>query len=173
MARRPLDPRICNIGLDANALDLDGSARDGLVERFRELSSAGTLGAVVAGAARAEVQTPKTPGKVKADVLPRIFNLRPELNPMQESERRRVAAILQGNAKTETHAADASHLSEAAETGCGYFITHDRRILAKASYLSADWSRGERLNLGSRVLSGARCLVASGASIDLTHMGAR
>jgi DNA end-binding protein Ku len=35
----PLDPRICNIALDANALDQDGSPRDDLVEAFRKLSS--------------------------------------------------------------------------------------------------------------------------------------
>jgi hypothetical protein len=133
VTRRPLDPRICNIGLDANALDLDGSVRDSLVERFRKLS---TVGAVIAGGVRAEVQHPNTAGNVKADMLPKIFNLRPGLNSAQQGERRRVAAILQGNANPQTNAADASHLSEAAETGCGYFITHDRRILAKRADLA-------------------------------------
>jgi hypothetical protein len=137
MARRPLDPRKVNIGLDANALDLDGSERDHLVRRFRELSSpGGALTVVVAGGVRGEVQHPKTPGAVQADMLPKIFNLRAGLNPIQAAERQRVAAIVQGNAKPETHAADASHLSEAAETGCGYFITHDKRILNKQRELA-------------------------------------
>jgi hypothetical protein len=35
------------------------------------------------------------------------------------------------------HAADASHLSEAAETGCSYFITHDNRILNRRDELYA------------------------------------
>jgi hypothetical protein len=35
----------------------------------------------------------------------------------------------------DAHVADASHLSEAAETGCGYFITHDNRILKKRAEL--------------------------------------
>jgi len=47
----------------------------------------------------------------------------------------RTRAILQGNAKAKTHAADASHLSEAAETGCAYFITNDWRILKKRGEL--------------------------------------
>lgn len=68
-------------------------------------------------------------------MLPQIFNLRPGLNTGQQAERRRVAAILQGNAKSGAHAADASHLSEASETGCGYFITHDKRILEKRDEL--------------------------------------
>jgi hypothetical protein len=96
----------------------------------------GTLNVVVAGGVRGEVQHPKTPDHVKDGVLPRIFNLRPGLNPTQQTERRRVAAILQGNAQPETHAADASHLCEAPETGCGYFITHDRPILKERDELA-------------------------------------
>jgi hypothetical protein len=137
MARRPLDPRRVNIGLDANALDLDGSDRDHLVRRFRELSAlGGELTVVVAGGVRGEVQHPNTPGNVQADVLPKLFNLRPGLNVTQQTERQRVAAILRGNAKPGAHAADASHLSEASETGCCYFITHDKRILGKRDELA-------------------------------------
>lgn len=130
-----LDPRICNIGHDANALDYDGSSRDTLVDRFRAHALAGTLTVVVAGGVRWEVQHPHTPADVKDAVLPRTFNLRRGLNEAQRNSRRRVAAILQGNAHPGAHAADASHLSEAAETGCGYFITHDKRILAKREEL--------------------------------------
>jgi len=132
---RPLDPRICNIALDANALDLGDMESDQLVIRFRELSDTAKVNVVLAGGVRGEVQHPNSPEQVKAAMLPQIFNLRPGLNVGQQSERRRVAAILQGNAKPGAHAADASHLSEAAETGCGYFITHDKRILGKCDEL--------------------------------------
>jgi len=132
-----LDPRICNIGHDANALDRNGSPRDALVDRFGSLVSAGRLIVVVAGGVRDDVQHPRTPANVKDAVLPRIFNLRPGLIPSQHDERRRVAAVLQGNARRDKHAADASHLSEAAETGCAYFITHDKRILDKRDELRA------------------------------------
>jgi predicted nucleic acid-binding protein len=59
------------------------------------------------------------------------------LIPDQRAARQKVRAILQGNAKPGAHAADASHLSEAAETGCGYFITHDKRMLKKRTELHA------------------------------------
>jgi hypothetical protein len=84
------------------------------------------------------VQHPNTPAGVKAAVLPQIFNLRPGLNGSQQDARRRVVAILQGNAKPGAHAADASHLSEAAETGCTYFITHDKRMIDKRDALVAE-----------------------------------
>jgi hypothetical protein len=136
MTHCPLDPRICNISVDANALDLDGSIRDGLVARFRQLAESGRLTVVVPGGVRDEARHLNTPANVQADILPRLFNLRPSLTISQQTERRRVAAILQGNAKPHRHKADASHVSEAAETGCGYFITHDRRILNKRAELA-------------------------------------
>ena len=70
-------------------------------------------------------------------MLPEIFNLRPGLTSGQRAERQRVAEILRGNAQPGTHANDASHLAEAAETGCSYFITRDGRILRKRDELRA------------------------------------
>jgi hypothetical protein len=133
---RPLDPRKCNIALDSNTLDR-GCLDDVLIDRFEGLAKSGELNVVVAGGVRAEVQHPHTPSSVKHAVLPKIFNLRPGLNTQQHVERLQVAVIIQGNAKPGAHAADASHVSEAAETGCAYFITHDKRILSKRGELSA------------------------------------
>ena len=130
-----LDFRRCNISPDANALDRNNSSRDTLVKRFQAHATAGTLTVVYAGGVRKEVQHPRTLAGARDVVLPRVVNLQPELTPSQRKSRRRVAAVLQGNARSGAHTADASHLSEAAETGCGYFITHDRRILAKRDEL--------------------------------------
>lgn len=137
-SRQPLDPKICNIGLDANALDRAGTDRRGrLTARFRALASNGTLTFVLSAGVRTEAQHPRTPADVRDAMLPQIFNLRPALNSAQRADRARVLAILQGNARAGKHAADASHISEAAETGCGYFITHDQRILDKRGELYA------------------------------------
>jgi hypothetical protein len=134
--RRALDPRRCNIGHDANVLDHNGSDRDRLVERFRILSQpGGPLTVVMAGGVRGEIQNPRTPDHVKAAALPQIFNLRPALIASQQDARHQGYAIMQGNAKPGVHAADASHVSEAVETGCSYFITEDHRILDKRGEL--------------------------------------
>ncbi len=135
--RRPLDPRKANIGLDANALNRNGTDQDRLVERFCQLVHDRVLKIVVAGGVRNEIQNPRTPSHKKAAILPRIFNLRPGLTESQHAQCRRVRIILQGNARPNKHAADASHLCEAAETGCSYFITHDRRILRRRLELHA------------------------------------
>jgi hypothetical protein len=137
MNHRPLDPRKNNIAHDANALDRNGADHDRLVDRFSELSAARVWNVVVAGGVRGEVQHPHTPGHVKAAILPHIFNLRAGLNASQQVERQKVLAVIQGNAQPGTHAADASHISEAAETGCVYFITHDGRVLKKRRALKS------------------------------------
>jgi hypothetical protein len=95
------------------------------------------LHVVLAGGVRQEVQHPDTPARKKEAMLPQIFNLRPGLTSEQHVQRGHVARILQGNAQPSTHVADASHLSEASETGCSYFITHDRRVLRKRDELHA------------------------------------
>ncbi|UGY16757.1 hypothetical protein HAP48_0004200 [Bradyrhizobium septentrionale] len=135
--RRPIPPRKSNISVDANALDCHGTARDALVKRFKALIEKRTINIVVAGGVRDEASHPNTPADVKSAVMPRIFNLRPSLIPQQHAERKKVATILQGNAAPDKHAADASHLSEAAETGCSYFVSEDARILKKRADLAA------------------------------------
>jgi hypothetical protein len=98
MSRRPLDPRRrdragLSIAIDANALDLDGSPRDRLVERFKQLMADGTLSVVTPGGVRSEVQHPHTPGHVQDAILPQIFNLRPGLNTAQQATRTHVLTI--------------------------------------------------------------------------------
>ncbi len=138
MAKRmPLDPRRCNIALDANALDRNGSDRNALVDRFSKLLTERTINVVLAGGVRHETAHPNTPPDVKRAMLGQIFNLQPGLNRQQQAERAKVRTILQGNAKPGAHAADASHISEAAETGCCYFITEEKRILKKREELAS------------------------------------
>jgi hypothetical protein len=135
--RRPLDPRRSNISIDGNVLNRgDSDEGNRRIDRLLNLSGERAINFVIAGGIRDEVVHPATPSGKKAVVLPQIFNLRPGRNSQQDADRRVVAAILQGNAKPQTHAADASHLSEAAETGCAYFITGDARILRKRKELS-------------------------------------
>jgi len=135
--KQPLDPRICNISCDANAVDRDGTARTALVDRFVGLCDDGTLNVVMAGGVRDETSHPRTPAVVRDFMSDQIFNLRPSLNSGQQATRAKIARVLQGNAATGKHSADASHLSEAAETGCGYFITEDKRTLDKRYELEA------------------------------------
>lgn len=134
MIHRPLDPRICNVAIDANALDRDGSDHDALVDRVLALSAAGGINLIVPKRVRNEVSNPKTPAHVQDAALPKIFTIGVALNSDEERRKRIILAELQGNAKPGKHEADAEHLFEAAKYG-GYFITHDRRILTHAGRL--------------------------------------
>jgi|GEM_PF-6336851 hypothetical protein len=132
-----INPYICNIALDANALDRHGDDRDEFVERFERLVAEEKLSVVIGSGVRQEVSHPKTPRAVKSAILPQIFNLQPNLNEPQNALRKEILAIMHGNAKNGQHTSDANHLCEADETGCSYFITNDKRILAKKLELSS------------------------------------
>lgn len=132
----PLDPRICNVAIDGNALNRDGSANDALVDRLLELADAGTINLIVPKGVRAEIEHPATPAHKQEAALPRIFTYQVGLNSDEERRRRLIMQELQGNAQPGKHSRDADHLFEAAKYG-GYFITHDQRILKKAGKLGS------------------------------------
>jgi hypothetical protein len=133
VAHRPLDPRICNVAIDANAIDRDGNDRDALVDRLLALYQAGTIRLILPKGVRVEIANPNTPADVQ-EATPKIFTIGVGLNPEEQRRKRMIEAELQGNAKPGKHAADADHLFEAAKYG-GYLITHDRRILTRAGRL--------------------------------------
>lgn len=133
--RRGLDPRTAKIACDSNALDYAGGDADRLIDRFRELAAEGRLAAVMAAGVRNEVENPRTPRQVQETIRPEIPSPTTRLSLSQQDCRFKVRIILQGNAAPGKHAADALHLCEAAETGCAYFITNDKRILRKRGEL--------------------------------------
>jgi hypothetical protein len=130
----PLDPRICNVAIDGNVLNRDGSANDVLVDRLLGLADAGMINLIVPKGVRAEIEHPATPAHKQEAALPRIFTYQVGLNPDEERRRQLIMRELQGNAQPGRHSRDADHLFEAAKYG-GYFITHDQRILKKAGQL--------------------------------------
>lgn len=124
----PIDPRLCNVTVDANALDRTGGLQDANVERFIELADTQRITLLVPGSVRAEIQHSRTPADVQDAALPRIFSLPVGLNSSEHALLRRIQDTLRGNAAPGRHDADARHLFEA-QKHAGYFITHDRRII--------------------------------------------
>ena len=74
MTHRPLDPRICNVSIDANALDRDGASRDALVDRLLALYESGTINLILPKGVRLEISNPNTPPDVQ-EAAPRIFSI--------------------------------------------------------------------------------------------------
>src|SRR6185437_3915172 len=114
MPHRPLDPRICNVAIDANAIDRDGTDRDALVVRLLALYEAGMIKLILPTGVRFEISTPNTPVHVQ-EAAPTIFTLGVGLNSEERRRKRLITAELQGNAKPGKHEADADHLFEAAK----------------------------------------------------------
>lgn len=135
LKRGTLDPRTCTVACDANALDGAGVSGE-LVDRFRSLTSRGALTIVVGKGVGDEVGNPRTPDNVRQAIPSETSKVRPRPTHTQQIARFCVQSILQGDARPGKHSADATHLSEAAEAGCAYFITHDKRILKKRLELS-------------------------------------
>src|SRR5260370_12712969 len=131
MACRSLDPRKCNVTVDNNALDRNGTASDLLIERLLELQRSRKVNIVVPQGVRREAQHPNTPADVREEISSKIFAIPTELTGQELQERRRVELVLQGNAKPGKHISDARHLFEAGKYGGGYFVTNDQRILDK------------------------------------------
>lgn len=130
-----LDPRICNILFDANALDRDGSARDAMVQRLLALRQTGKINIVIPGSVRREATHPHTPKSVQEAILQGVSTQPVTLTVEERVILRQIRSILQGNARAGKHDADGEHLFEASKYGGGYFITHDRRMLDKRDEL--------------------------------------
>ena len=130
-----LDPRICNIHIDANTLDRDGSGRDALLDRFMALRDAGKIIIVVPDSVLGEAAHPNTPTSVRTAMHSKVYTLPVARTAGEMDLLAKVRAALRGNAQPGKHDKDAEHLFEAEKYGGGYFITNDGRVLPKRGCL--------------------------------------
>lgn len=134
MTHQPLDPRICPVAIDANALNRESADADILVDRLLKLSEEGVIRLVLPKGVREEILDPRTPTHIQGVTRSTIFTTQVGLTTDEQRTLHLIAVELQGNARTGKHVADAAHLFEAAKY-CGYFITHDQRILKRVGCL--------------------------------------
>ncbi len=134
------------VALDANAFDRDGSARDRMVDALREAAAAGRLHLFVPGGVTAELRHANAPAAVRHSPEAAAPERPPApLTPRQHIDRIRVRAVMRGDGRPGKHDADASHLSEAAEAGAGFFLTRDGKILRKRDTLRTALPPGFRI----------------------------
>ena len=125
MARRKLDPRRASALLDSNAFEHSDQNQ---VNRLLSLMAEGRITLIVPHGVRSETTHPNTPIQIKKMMSEQLFTEEVERCSTEEQQIARIDAVLQGNARTGRHSADAKHVFEAAKYG-GYFITHDKRIM--------------------------------------------
>ncbi len=144
-----------SIAVDANALDRDGSARDALVAALLAAASEGRLRLLVPDGVAAEMRHPRAPAAIRAlaEAAPPPRSV--PLTPRQHIDRIRVRAVMRGDGRPGKHDADASHLSWAAEAGCGVFLTRDGKILRKREILRGALPPGFRIATLEEFMAGA------------------
>jgi predicted nucleic acid-binding protein len=129
-----LKPYFGNNFIDANFFDRTGSAEDAAVDQILEWAEdfEQDLSLLLPYSVQAEIEHPNTPAEVKHKARSLIYSIEVELTPPELTTHARIAALIQGNAKTGQHAKDAFHLVESQKNGGRHFITNDQRLLRKA-----------------------------------------
>jgi hypothetical protein len=114
-------------------LDRNGTARDLLVERLKEMMASGEVLVAQPRVAYDQMQHPHTPANVMEVMRPQIFTLRTTLTSDEQRCRAAVRKVMRGNAQSDQDDADASIIFEAN----GYLVTEDSRILGRRDALEA------------------------------------
>lgn len=127
-----IDARVGNNFIDANVLDRKGKAEDQPVDTILKLADDGEFTLLLPYSVKKELEHPNTPHDVKRRAVRLIFSMRVQLTPQEKATHQRIRELIQGNAQSDQHAADAFHIVESAKNGGRHFITNDRRLLKKA-----------------------------------------
>jgi len=98
------------------------------------LAEGGDFQLQIAHSTQKEVEHPNTPDWVKEQAGGLIYTINVELTPNERNTLGGIEVILAGNGKIENIKQDAWHVFEAAKYD-HYFITTDKRILARADEL--------------------------------------
>lgn len=131
--KRPsLDPRFCQIMLDANSLDRIDATQSELVDRFHSCVDRLQLSVIKPQSVEREIGHPNTPKQVRKDMAG-IYTISVGLTHDEVQKRAELRKLMIGNSTSNRHVSDADHLFEAAKYGGGYFVTHDRRYHLKSS----------------------------------------
>lgn len=134
MARRPPNPHYASIRVDANFLDSDDPGEHEAALSILRLARAREIPLAMPHSVKAEIDHPNTPAAVKQLASDLIFTYDTGMgNRAQLDVAKR---IMRGNALSNVHDADATHLYDAIVWQAHYFVTTDRRIHKKAPELA-------------------------------------
>ena len=134
MAYRALSPLIVNSFIDSCAFDPKYEPEASASVEILKLSEGGNFGLEIAHSTQKEIEHPNTPHWVKEQAGGLIYSISVQLTPNEKKLLSDIEVILVGNGKIENIKQDAWHVFEAAKYG-HYFITTDKRILARATAL--------------------------------------
>ena len=134
MAYRALSPLIVNSFIDSCAFDPKYEPETSASSEIFNLSEVEHFGLQIAHSTQKEIEHPNTPDWVKVRAGELIYSINVPLTPNEKTLLNDIEGILAGNGKIENIKQDAWHVFEATKYG-HYFITTDKRILARAKAL--------------------------------------
>ena len=129
------DPRYRNNFLDANALDDCSECGNKCINLILELyhSQPQTISFILPWLVIHEIQHPNTPQNITTRFNEFIYTIEVNLNLTEQNQHEEIKKVFKGNAVTNRHDNDATHIFESIKYGGGYFITQDKRIIKKAA----------------------------------------
>jgi len=132
---RFIDPLYVNNLIDANILDDVADGQDEAVNEIVHLAGQGKITVLLPFSVRNEAKRKKTPEHVRraADLF--SYSKKVCLTEGEQEQYRNLLAAAKGDAEEKNIAADLAHVCEAAKYG-GYFITRDKRLLARAAIIA-------------------------------------
>ena len=136
ITRENVNPWITNTMLDSCAFDPKYHPEQEAAEELFRLHREQQLPILIAHSIQKEIEHPNTPGWVKREALGKVFSVQVENTCEELSFKRKLLALLAGNGKPQSIAADTEHIFEA-QKYCSYFVTTDKRLLDKASDVHA------------------------------------
>ena len=134
MVYQALSPLIVSNFIDSCAFDPKYEPEASASVEIFKLSESEEFILEIAHSTQKEIDHPNTPGWVKKLASGLNYSISVQLTPNEKKLLNDVEVILAGNGKIENIKQDAWHVFEAAKYG-HYFITTDKRILARADAL--------------------------------------
>ena len=133
---RFIDPLYFNNFVDANILDEVADGEDIAVIEIVSLARAGEITLLLPYSVQNELKNSNTPAHVQRAASLFLFSLEVEATEGERRRYRDLVAAVKGNAEEKNIAPDLFHVCEAAKYG-GYFITRDKRLLARSGAIAS------------------------------------
>lgn len=131
---RFIDPLYVNNLIDANILDDVADGQDAAVQEIVRLTDNGEITVLLPYSVRDEVKNANTPAHVRSAADLFVFSEQVNLTEGEKRQYQTLVAAAKGTAEEKNIAADLFHVCEAAKYG-GYFITRDKRLLARSAVI--------------------------------------
>jgi predicted nucleic acid-binding protein len=132
---RFVNPLFVNNFIDANIMDDIADSEDDAVNRIVGMTRNDAVQILLSYSVQDELNHPNTPAHVRRAASEFDYSKAVQLTPMELANIEKLVEHAKGNADLKNIRRDLFHVSEAGKYG-GYFITRDKRLLARADKIA-------------------------------------